>query len=97
MAAACDLPFWAQGREVAKQRQVLRRMFGDLVREAAGARAEAVKLMTVSEARSKLGKLPAGAEYGAGMVVGQVQLGRVPVTLLLQERAGSWKVIGLNR
>lgn len=97
MAAACDLPFLAQGRKVAKQRQVLRRMFGDLVREAAGERADAVRLMTVSEARSKLGKLPAGADYGVGMVVGQVQLGRVPVTLLLQERAGSWKVIGLNR
>ena len=53
--------------------------------------------MTVMAARNKLKHLPSGAAHGEQMLVGQVKLGRVPVTLILQRKSGKWQVVGLNR
>lgn len=97
MAGVCGLPFLTGGRKVTSSHKELRRMFGDLVREVSGAKLSGPKLMTMMEARKKMGYLPAGADYGSEMLVGQVSLGKRSVILLLQRRSGRWRVVGLNR
>jgi TonB family protein len=97
MAAACGLPFLAQGKKVASTRAELERMLGDLLREARGRHSSAVTISTVLEARAALGQLPPGAEHGAAQLVGHASLGGTAVTLILQRKADRWLVIGLNR
>jgi hypothetical protein len=97
MSRACGLPFLSQGRQVAASHPELKRMLADLMSDTSGREAGALKLMSVTEARQRLGRLPAGAEYGQQMLVGRTTLGGIPVTLLLQRKDGRWKVIGLNR
>jgi len=97
MVKACALPFLSQGRKVATSREELARKFKDLITESKRRKASRLKLMTVMAARDKLGRLPPGAAHGEQMLVGQVKLGRVPVTLILQRKDGKWRVVGLNR
>ena len=97
MVQACGLPFLSQGREVATSRDELARKFKDLISENKRRKTSGLQLMTVMAARSKLTRLPPGAAHGEQMLVGQVTLGRVPVTLILQRRSGKWQVVGLNR
>ncbi len=101
MAGSCALPFSSGGRQVATTRAELKRMFKDLINDRGpGARGGAarVSLMNMMQAREKLGALPPGAEYGKGMLAGQVTLGDTTFTLLLQRQQGTlWRVVGLNR
>ena len=97
MARSCGLPFMARGREVANSHADLQRILQNLIDEAGQEPLSKLKLMSVMQARQALGRLPAGAEYGEQMLVGQTKLGKVPLTLLLQRQRGSWKVVGLNR
>lgn len=98
MAGQCRVPFLSTGRKVASSRSELRRMFGDLIREAGRGPSRIGRLTSVMQARSRLGRLPPGADYGTGMLVGQATLGGTAVTLLLQQaKNGRWQVVGLNR
>ena len=101
MAGSCALPFSSGGRQVASSRKNLERMFKDLIKDLgpkSRGGAASVSLMNVMQAREKLGTLPPGAEYGKGMLVGEVELGDSTFTLLLQQEQGTlWRVVGLNR
>ena len=97
MTALCGLPFMAMGRKVATSRTDLQRMFRDLLREARSRDGRMGRLMTPMEARKTLGRLPPGADYGTGMLVGQITLGGIDLTLVLKQAGGSWRISGLNR
>jgi TonB family protein len=97
MAAECGFPFLAHGRSVAKDRGELEPQLGDLVREAGGRRASALRLLSVAQARAVLGRQPAGAEPGAPQLVGELELGKARVIVILERRGGSWRIRGINR
>jgi TonB family protein len=98
MAALCRLPFLAHGRRVASKRAELRRMLGDLVREGSKGRVARIgSALSAMEARRKLGRLPAGADYGTGVMLVPVDLGGTRAVLLLQPGRAGWQITGLNR
>lgn len=96
MAAQCRLPFYSRGRKVATTYAQLSRMFADITRERRG-RVGGLQVMTVMQARRKLGHAPRGARYGAEMLVGRVKIGGAAATLLLRRKDGVWRVVALDR
>ncbi len=97
MVAACDVPFSSGGRKVASSHSDLQRMLGDLLAEAGGRGASPLQVLTPMQARAASGQLPEGVSYEDRCLLAQVKLGRTPVTLILGERGGRWRVTGLNR
>jgi TonB family protein len=97
MAAACGFPFLAHGRKTASHASELERQLGDLVREAGGRRAAVLRLLTVVQARAAFGRQPAGTEHGSSQLVAELLLGKLQPVLILERRAKSWLVVGINR
>jgi chemotaxis protein histidine kinase CheA len=98
MAAACAVPFSSRGTTVAKTRAELERILGDLVREAKKRTHSPLSLMTLMEARDRIGRLPGGVEYGEKALVGRVDLGGAPTILVLKPGGrDGWQVVGLER
>lgn len=97
MAQASAIPFVSQGRAVARSRATLARLFGHLLAEASTRTVEDVALLSVAEARRRLGHLPRGVTWGHEKLVGLARLGGTPVTLVLARERGRWKVYGLDR
>lgn len=97
MARACALPFGSRGKVVAKRRDELERMFTNLLRETPSRGTTPPTVLTLGEARRKLGGLPRGARHGAEMLVARTSLGGTAFTLTLQRQQGSWRIIALDR
>lgn len=89
-------PFKTSGREVTK-RDVLTAMLKDLIREGAGERS--VQVFSAASLRAAIGKLPPNVDDGSGaQLYALASSGHSDVLILiLAQRSGLWKPVGLVR
>ena len=72
-------------------------MFTNLLRETSDRHASPPTMLTLGEARRRLGALPRGLRHGAEMLLARTSLGGTTFTLTLQRQQGSWRIIALDR
>jgi hypothetical protein len=97
-AALAALPFKTSGKDVTK-RGTLSAMLTDLAGEEKGSDAAAIQIYTTAGLRSVIGKLPANVDDGSGsQLYALVTTGpRDALILILAQRSGEWRPIGLVR
>lgn len=95
LVGASGLPFTAGGKAVADDGPTLRAFYRELLAEGGG-QSQGLQLYTPAQIRSRLGRLPAGADE-PDMVFAYVDLRGDDIVLLLEETERGWSVVGLNR
>jgi TonB family protein len=99
LAAMATLPFKTGGKEVSK-RAALETMLADLVQEGEGGRALGVQVFTAAGLRAAIGRLPPNLEDGGGAqlyAIAGATDARDPLVLILSQRGGLWRPVGLVR
>ncbi len=96
--ALAALPFKTSGKDVTK-RGTLSSMLTDLAGEEKSSRAPTVQLYTTAGLRAAIGKLPANVDDGTGGQLYALATSgpRDALILILAERGGQWRVVGLVR
>lgn len=96
MLKQAAFPFRSHSGVAAKTPAELKAMLEDLVAESAGARAADLQLYSPAGARGAIGPLPSGFEEG-GVLFGVARFGDDHLIIVLGQRSGVWKVVGLLR
>ena len=96
LAGMSVIPFKTSGKDVTK-RDVLTAMLRDLMREDVGARS--VQLFSTAGLRAAIGKLPPNVDDGTGGQLYALASGghNDMLILILAQRGGAWKPVGLVR
>jgi TonB family protein len=91
------LPFRYQSRIAAKSKEELEGLLESLSDEVAGQTATVKGTYTAAGLRKKYGSVAAGVEEGEGRVYAVVEIAGDTVILMLEQRFGSWRVVGMTR
>ena len=98
LAAMSTLPFKTAGKDVTK-RSALSAMLSDLAGEEKASTAPTVDIYTTAGLRAAIGKLPANVDDGSGAQLYALASrgARDALILILAQRGGEWRPVGLVR
>jgi hypothetical protein len=98
MADLAAYPFRTTGGAVVKSRDQLMAMLRDLTAESHARGAGSLQIFTAAGARSGIGKLPPGLDDGSGSLFAISAVSdHDAIVLVLAQRTGVWKTVGLFR
>ena len=98
LAGWSAVPLTAQGEVAAKDATALKRLYGELLREAPkDRRLDAFEVLTAAGVRKLLGGLPPGGSGDGSMFVAVGAVKGEQFVLLLQKSNAGWRVAGIDR
>ena len=95
LSGVSGLPFTAGGKTVADDSPTLRAFYRELLSEESG-KSQSLRMYTASQIRTRLGRMPAGADE-PDMAFAYIDLRGEDILLLLAPTDRGWSIVGLNR
>lgn len=95
LSSLSGLPFTAGGKPVADDGAALRAFYRELVSEESG-RSQGMHFYTATQIRTRLGRMPPGADE-PDMAFAYIDLRGEDILLLLAPTDRGWSIVGLNR
>jgi hypothetical protein len=95
LSGLSGLPFTAGGKQVADDGAELRAFYRELLSEESG-HSQSLRMYTATGIRTRLGRMPAGADE-PDMAFAYIDLRGDDILLLLAPTDRGWSIVGLNR
>lgn len=95
LSGVSGLPFTAGGKQVADDGAALRAFYRELLSEESG-KSQGLRMYTATQIRTRLGRMPAGADE-PDMAFAYIDLRGDDILLLLAPTDRGWSIVGLNR